>query len=89
MPFEDNEIQFTVYTRPGCQPCTATKRKLKKHGFTFTELDTSINEAAAQFLRDAGYTEAPVVIASDGQEWTGFRPDLIQAYADAKEAADA
>jgi glutaredoxin-like protein NrdH len=83
------EITFTVYTRTVCQPCIATKRKLKKHGFTFDERNVEQDPTAAQFLRDAGYTEAPVVIASDGQEWTGFRPDLIQAYADAKAAAEA
>ncbi|CCQ44294.1 glutaredoxin-like protein nrdH [Pseudarthrobacter siccitolerans] len=58
-----------------------TKKKLKKHGLAFTELNVEENEDAAQFLRDAGYTEAPVVMTSDGREWTGFRPDLIEAIA--------
>lgn len=79
------EVTFTVYTRTVCQPCKATKRKLAKHGFTFTERNVEDDPAAAQFLRDAGYTEAPVVIASDGNEWTGYRPDIIQAYADARD----
>jgi len=73
--------EITLYSRTVCQPCKATKRKLEKHGLTYTELNVEENESAAQFLRDAGYTEAPVVITSDGREWTGFRPDLIEAIA--------
>lgn len=73
--------EITLYSRDLCQPCKATVRKLNKHGLAFTEKNTSHDEAAAQFLRDAGYTEAPVVITSDGREWTGFRPDLIEAIA--------
>jgi glutaredoxin-like protein NrdH len=83
-----SEVTFTVYTRDHCQPCKATLRKLEKHGLSYTTRNTSHDEAAAQFLRDAGYKQAPVVIASDGQEWTDFRPDIIQAYADAQEAAN-
>ncbi|MGO4251259.1 glutaredoxin domain-containing protein [Paenarthrobacter sp. TAF1] len=73
--------EITLYSRTVCQPCKATKRKLEKHGLAYTELNVEENESAAQFLRDAGYTEAPVVITSDGREWTGFRPDLIEAIA--------
>lgn len=75
-------MEITVYTRTVCGPCFATKMKLKKVGLAFTEKNVEKDEAAAQFLRDAGYTEAPVVITSDGREWTGFRPDLIDAIAE-------
>lgn len=71
--------EITVYTKTVCQPCKATKRKLAKHSIPFTEINVEENADAAQFLRDGGYTEAPVVITSDGTEWTGFRPDLIEA----------
>lgn len=73
--------EITVYTKTVCQPCKATKRKLAKHSVPFTEINVEENEDAAQFLRDGGYTEAPVVITSYGDEWTGFRPDLIEAFA--------
>ncbi|UIW13289.1 NrdH-like glutaredoxin [Arthrobacter phage Crewmate] len=72
---------ITLYSRNACQQCTATARKLRKHGLDYVEKNTSYDEAAAQFLRDAGYTQAPVVITSDGREWTGFRPDLIEEIA--------
>lgn len=79
--------EITLYSRTVCQQCTATKRKFAKHGIPFTEVNVEHDEAAAQFLRDAGYTQAPVVITSDGDEWTGFRPDLIEALAAAEGAA--
>jgi glutaredoxin-like protein NrdH len=75
-------MEITVYTRTVCPRCTVTKRKLQKHGLAYSEINVDHDEAAAQFLRDAGYTEAPVVITSDGREWTGFRPDLIEAIAE-------
>jgi glutaredoxin-like protein NrdH len=74
-------IEITLYSGEHCQRCKMTARKLEKHGLTFTEIDTSNDEAAAQFLRDAGYQEIPVVQTSDGREWTGFRPDIIEAIA--------
>ncbi|AYN57752.1 NrdH-like glutaredoxin [Arthrobacter phage DrManhattan] len=73
--------EITLYSKTVCPQCTATKRKFQKHGIQYTELNVDHDEAAAQFLRDAGYTQAPVVITSDGDEWTGFRPDLIEALA--------
>jgi glutaredoxin-like protein NrdH len=73
--------EITVYTRTVCQPCKATKRKLAKHHLAYTEINVDETEGAAEFLRAGGYTEAPVVITSDGDEWTGFRPDLIEALA--------
>lgn len=80
-PVAELDFEITLYSRDKCQPCKATVRKFNKHGIPFRELNTSHNEAAAQFLRDAGFTEAPVVICTDGREWTGFRPDLIEAIA--------
>lgn len=79
--------EITLYSKTVCPQCTATKRKFAKHGIAYTELNVDHDEAAAQFLLDAGYTQAPVVITSDGDEWTGFRPDLIEALVAAQGAA--
>lgn len=80
-PVADLDYEITLYSRDQCQPCKATVRKLNKHGIPFVEKNTSHDAAARDFLISAGFTEAPVVIRTDGVEWTGFRPDLIEAMA--------
>lgn len=69
----------TVYTRPGCQPCAATKRDLRRLAIPFTE--EPITEGQAEAARYLGITEAPIVCASTehrGEEmWGGYRPDRI------------
>lgn len=80
-PTAELDFEITLYSRDNCQPCKATVRKLKKHGIPFRELNTSHDEKARDFLIAAGFTEAPVVICTDGREWTGFRPDIIEAIA--------
>lgn len=64
-----------VYTKPNCQPCRATKRKLKDRGVPYAEesLTDEGNLAAAKAL---GHLEAPVVVVGT-ESWSGFRPDLI------------
>ncbi|QIG58510.1 thioredoxin domain [Arthrobacter phage DrSierra] len=80
-PVAEIDFEITLYSRDHCQPCKATVRKFKKHGIPFRELNTSHNAEAREFLINAGFTEAPVVICTDGREWTGFRPDIIEAIA--------
>lgn len=64
-----------VYTKPRCQPCSATKRRLREKGITFEEADLREpgNLEAAKAL---GHLEAPVVVVGR-VSWSGFRPDLI------------
>lgn len=64
-----------VYSKPRCQGCTATKRRLREKGVPFTEEDIREpgNLAAAKAL---GHMEAPVVVVGK-ESWSGFRPDLI------------
>lgn len=74
---------ITVYTRPSCGPCIATKRSLEKIGRPFEE------EVAADFLealRELGYQQAPVTIVTDAggaivDHWGGFRPEKIEEWA--------
>lgn len=76
-------MTITLYSRTVCQQCKATKRKMAKLGLAYTEINTEHDEDAAQLLRDKGYQQAPVIIVSDGQEWAGYRPDLLEALAEA------
>ncbi|WP_314456451.1 hypothetical protein [uncultured Microbacterium sp.] len=45
-------------------------------------MDLSTNPAALKYVMDElGYSAAPVVVASDQDHWSGFRPDLIDKHA--------
>lgn len=62
--------------------CSATYRALDAKGVEYVVVDLSINEAAREYVTDdLGYLQAPVVVVSDENHWSGFRPDLIAKYA--------
>ncbi|WP_088295425.1 glutaredoxin-like protein NrdH [Mycobacterium avium] len=69
---------FTVYTKPACVQCTATKKALDKAGSTYELVDISVDTDARDFVMSLGYTSAPVVVAGS-EHWSGFRPDRIKA----------
>lgn len=71
-------MSITVYTKPNCVQCNATKRALKKSGLEFAEIDLTQDEEALATVKALGYQQAPVVFA-DGDHWAGFRPDKIKA----------
>jgi glutaredoxin-like protein NrdH len=74
-----NEPGVVVYTTgPACIRCTMTTRVLEQKGVPFTEVDIRENSAARDYvIEDLGYTEAPVVVVSDEDHWSGFRPEQI------------
>lgn len=51
----------TVYTRPRCSACDATKARLDQLGVPFDAVDVSEDLAVAQELVDAGFRAMPVV----------------------------
>lgn len=71
----------TIYSKPQCPQCDATKRRLTKAGATFREVDlTEQADALAWVSEELGYSSAPVVVIEDGTDenhWSGYRPDLI------------
>lgn len=73
-------MTVTVYTKPSCVQCTATYRALNAKGIEFEIFDVSVDDKALQTVKDLGYLQAPVVI-SDGEHWSGFRPDKIDELA--------
>lgn len=73
-------MTVTVFTKPYCPQCDATKRQLTKLGVSFDTVDLSENPSTLEQLRAAGFQQAPVVITPDSS-WTGYRPDLIRALA--------
>ena len=64
-----------VYSKPHCQQCTATKRRLRAKGVEFESLSL-LDEGNLAAAKALGHQEAPVVVVGK-QSWSGFRPDLI------------
>lgn len=67
---------ITVYTKPSCVQCDATKRHLKKLNLEFNEVDITVDTNAYDMIVDMGFKSAPVVITSD-DAWAGFNPDKL------------
>lgn len=73
-------MSITVYSKPHCVQCDATKRALRKHDLEFEDVDVTQDTQALQTLTALGYKSAPVVFAN-GDHWSGFRPDKIKNLA--------
>ncbi|MBD3689804.1 glutaredoxin-like protein NrdH [Nanchangia anserum] len=73
-------MSITLYSKPRCVQCDATKRAFAKQGIVFTEIDMTVDAQALDYVKSLGFTQAPVVVA-DGDSWSGFRPDKIKGVA--------
>jgi len=78
-------LLITVYSKPNCAQCDATKKHLDKLGVHYTVFDVSEDEKALNFIVGMGYKAAPVVVAGFNH-WSGFRPDLIKEHIVGNEA---
>lgn len=56
---------LTVYTKPGCQYCAAAKTYLNEHGIEYVEIDITLNEDKADWLRSQGHRSLPVIYAGN------------------------
>jgi len=75
---------WVIYTKPNCQPCRMTKRKLDANGIYYTEVDVTKDETALAYIKDdLGYTGAPVVYVSTTEgdhHWYGLNVALLNQY---------
>lgn len=75
---------ITLYSKPnGCVQCDATKRKFKKEGVEYTDVDVTQDETALEFIKSLGYSQAPVVYVSkvDGDHhWSGYNVNAIDEH---------
>lgn len=75
---------ITVYSKPDCMQCVATKRAFDKRGVTYQAVDVTESPEALAFVRELGYSAMPVVTVNlpDGLDhWSGLRMDQIDATA--------
>lgn len=76
-------MSITVYTKPACPQCMATKRKLDKLGLDYRLVDlTKDEEARDHVVNTLGYSAAPVVEVDGDDHWGGYRPDDLEALAE-------
>ena len=69
-------MSITVYTKPSCVQCDATKRSLDKLGLKYETVDVTVDELAFDMLVEKGFKAMPVVNAGD-EWWSGFNPAKI------------
>lgn len=69
-------MTVTVYTKPNCVQCDATKRQLDKLGVEYATVDITENLEAYDMIIAKGFQAAPVVI-TDTDAWSGFNPAKI------------
>lgn len=73
-------MSITLYSKPRCVQCDATKRAFAKQGIVFQEVDLTRDPSALDYVKGMGFAQAPVVVAGD-DAWSGFRPDKIKGVA--------
>lgn len=66
----------TVYVKPSCVQCDATKRMMNKLNIEYQTVDIYENPDALPMLLEKGFQSAPVVMTDD-DAWSGFQPDKI------------
>lgn len=71
---------ITLYGKPHCPQCEATKRLFDKFGISYNVIDITKDSQAMEYISSLGFMQAPVVIAGD-DKWCGLRPDMIQKVA--------
>jgi glutaredoxin-like protein NrdH len=79
-------MTITVYSKPMCVQCDATKRAFTKAGVSFDVVDITEHASALAHVKSLGYVQAPVVVAGE-DHWSGFRPDKIKAISGAAAGA--
>ena len=73
-------MAITVYTKPACVQCTATKKAMDRAGLEYELVDITMDSEARDYVMALGYLQAPVVVVED-EHWSGFRPDRIKSLA--------
>lgn len=90
-----NRYEITVYSKPRCPQCDATKRLLNKMSAPYAKADVTEDDVAHSFVKSLGYQQVPVVVVRDRhadagedgrgdnivEHWSGFRPDRIKRAA--------
>lgn len=79
-------MNVTVYSKPLCVQCDATKRALNKQGSEYDVIDLTEDASALEKVKELGFAQAPVVVVSDEsgsvlESWSGFVPGKVKKIA--------
>ncbi len=66
--------ELVVYSKPSCVQCTATYRALDSKGIRYRVVDLSESPEAMEYVKELGYTSAPVVVVDDQDTGPGSAP---------------
>ena len=69
-------MSVTIYTLPACVQCDTSKRMMNRLGIEYKEIDMSKDEAAVEYVKELGYTAAPIIV-NGSTHWSGFRMEMI------------
>jgi len=81
-------VLITVYSLPAevCVKCRAVEISMRRRGIEATKVLVNEDAEALEYIKSLGYTEAPVVVVTDGGEvvdhWSGFSDDKVMALKD-------
>ena len=73
-------MKVTIYKKPGCGPCGATRHAMDSRGIAHEVIDVMDDDAALDAIKGLGYLTVPVVLVQDGdaaEHWGGFQLDRI------------
>jgi glutaredoxin-like protein NrdH len=69
-------MSVVIYTLPSCVQCDTSKRMMNRLGIEYEEIDMSKDEAAVEYVKELGYTAAPIIV-NGSTHWSGFRMEMI------------
>ena len=69
-------MSVVIYTLPSCVQCDTSKRLMNRLGIEYEEIDMSKDEAAVEYVKELGYTAAPIIV-NGTTHWSGFRMEMI------------
>lgn len=69
-------MQITLWVKPNCSQCEATKRQFDKRGIVYQVKRLDKSPKAVERFITMGLTSAPIV-ETDDRRWSGFRLNRI------------
>ncbi len=69
-------MAVTIYTKPDCPACDATKRYMDKFGIAYAVENFAYSEEAKRLAAFHSFRSAPLVVTKTDC-WAGFRIDKI------------